>query len=292
MARAADIRGRMSELDFEMDERAPRFPAQRAPGRSPARAKARRPVLVTKGRVFAGLAVLIGGVIIANAVMFQTERHPAPMFKPVIKEATEFPIPPVRPEAYAKNAAFEAKPMAGLKPVNASAPVSAPVAATPPAAKPAPAPVSDTPTEALITEVQRELGKRGYYKGEPTGKIGPITTQAVRDFQFAQRVPVDGKVSEQLLRDVQAVRVTMKDELMDLVKRNAPEDKQSRTVLDVQRALNKAGYGPLTEDGQMGPSTKTALTRFEQDKKLPARGEPKGPVLRALASASGVTIAQ
>ncbi len=56
----------------------------------------------------------------------------------------------------------------------------------------------------------------------------------------------------------------------------AAEDKPNRTVLDIQRALNKAGYGPLTEDGQMGPSTKTALTKFETDRKLPPRGEPKG----------------
>lgn len=290
MARAEELRGRMSEHDFELDER-PKPRGPRSEGARVAQAQRgtkKRPKLITQGRVFASLAVLTGGVIIANAVLFQTERHPAPMFRPVIKEADQFPMPPVRSEAYAKNAAFEAKPMAGMRPM--ITPAAHSVAA--PAPQAAPRPVAESASEALITEVQRELGKRGYYKGEPTGKAGPLTTQAIRDFQFAQRLAVDGKASEQLLREVQSVRVTMKDELMDLVKRSGPDDKNQRTVMDVQRALNKAGYGPLTEDGQMGPSTKTALTRFEQDKKLPPRGEPKGPVLRALASASGVTIAQ
>jgi peptidoglycan hydrolase-like protein with peptidoglycan-binding domain len=293
---------RVSEHDFEMDDRParPRAHAVRASTTSlrddgPGRKASRRPKIITKGRIFASLAVLGGGIIIANAVLFQTERHPAPMFSPMTKQADAFPMPPVRPEAYGKNVAFEARPLAGVKPgqpaqqAAAPAPTPAPVSATP-AARPQPA--IEQPTEALLTEIQRELAKRGHYKGEPTGKMGPTTTQAIRDFQFAQRVAVDGKPSEQLLRDIMAVKVTMKDELMDLVKRASTDERPQRTVLDVQRALNKAGYGPISEDGQWGPSTRTALTRFEQDKKLPARGEPKGPVLRALASASGLTISQ
>jgi peptidoglycan hydrolase-like protein with peptidoglycan-binding domain len=292
-------KSRISEHDFELDERPARPRAHPSREALPSR-KAKAPKVITKGRILASLAVLGGGIIVANAVYFQTERHPAPMFKPVAKQADAFPMPPVRPEAYGKNVAFEARPIAGVKPgggANTPAPpqqaaVTTPQAARPAAPTPSPTPAADQPTEALITELQRELGKRGYYKGEPTGKVGPLTTQAIRDFQFAQRVAVDGKVSEQLLREVQAVRVTMKDELMDLVKRSGTDDRQQRTVLDVQRALNKAGYGPVSEDGQWGPSTRAALTRFENDKKLPPRGEPKGPVLRALASASGLTITQ
>lgn len=84
----------------------------------------------------------------------------------------------------------------------------------------------------------------------------------------------------------------MRDALIDLVRRSEGDEKPQKTVLDVQRALNKAGYGPLSEDGQIGPSTRAALVRFEQDRKLPPKGELKGPVLRALASASGIAIAQ
>ena len=46
------------------------------------------------------------------------------------------------------------------------------------------------------------------------------------------------------------------------------------------------------EDGQMGPSTRNALAKFEADRKLPLRGEAKGPVLKLLAATSGVAISQ
>ncbi len=240
----------------------------------------RRRGMVTKSRVLAGLACLFGGVIIVNAVALQSEKHPAPLFRTVAKPPEAFPLPPLRAEQTAvRTGATAPAPVAPGKP------------ASPDKAKTAVAPVGEA-SDALLAEIQRELGKRGYYKGEADGKPGPMTTQAIREFQFANRVAVDGKPSEALLKDVIAAKVTMKDELLDLVKRTSQDDKTTRTIADIQRALNKAGYGPLTEDGAMGPSTKQALAKFEADKKLPPRGEPRGPVLKVLASASGIAITQ
>jgi len=240
--------------------------------------------LFTRRNVLAALACLFGGAIVVNAVVMQNEKHPSPLFRTVAKAPEVFPLPPTRPESNpaVKSAAFAPAPMNAAKP------------ATPEKARPvavaAPAPET---SDILLAEIQRELGKRGHYKGEADGRPGPMTTQAIRDFQFSNRVAVDGKPSEALLRDIQASRVTMKDELLDLVKRTAAQDdKATKTVSDIQRALNKAGYGPLSEDGHMGPSTRQALAKFEADKKLPPRGEPKGPVLKVLASASGIPISQ
>jgi peptidoglycan hydrolase-like protein with peptidoglycan-binding domain len=156
---------------------------------------------------------------------------------------------------------------------------------------PNPAPANE-PTEALLSEIQHELAKRGFFKGEPDGKPGSRTTQAIRDFQFAQRVAIDGRPSEMLLRDIRATKTTMKDELMDLVRRASTEEAPAKTVRDIQRALNKAGYGPLKEDGQWGRSTRTALNKFEADNRLPQKGEPRGANIRTLASVTGVQIGQ
>lgn len=237
---------------------------------------------VTRKHVIAVLACLFGGAIVVNAVALQNEKHPAPMFRTVAKTqdtrtAEAFPVPPARQDA---NAAARSAPVA-----TGPAKVAAPDKTRPPAGA---LETGDT----LLGSIQQELAKRGYYKGDADGRPGPMTVQAIRDFQFAQRIPVDGKPSEALLKDVIAAKVTMKEELLDLVKRAGVDDKSTRTVADIQRALNKAGYGPLTEDGQMGPTTRSALAKFETDKKLPPRGEPKGPVLRVLASASGVPITQ
>lgn len=62
----------------------------------------------------------------------------------------------------------------------------------------------------------------------------------------------------------------------------ADAPKPDPSVIRVQRALAKLGYGPLKDDGLMGPGTKAAIERFERDRKLPVKGEAAGPTLRAL----------
>lgn len=260
---------------------------------------------LTRGRVFAGLGCLLCGVIAVNATLFQTEKHPAPMFRQLAKPAplTSLPLPPLRPE-------FREAAPERTQPVPAQAGVAK---ERPPFREKMASPAPNEASELLVTDIQTELARRGFYKGEPDGKLGPGTSKAIRDFQFAQRVVVDGVPSPALLSDIRAVRATMKDELLDLLKRSGAPDKSapavrkaesqrieppakiepekpSKTVSDVQRALNKAGYGPLVEDGRMGVGTKAALAKFEADRKLPTRGEPKGPVLRHLAQASGIKI--
>ena len=273
---------------FHDDNPAPAMRAERAPRAATPTPKAaakparlRRAGFLTRQNLMVGGTTLAGLAIILNAVMFQTERHPEPLFQPVAKAPVTLPVPPQRVD------------MAQAKPAEARAPAPRPAATPSPAERPRAAtpPALDT-SEALLGEIQRELAKRGFFKGEPDGKPGTRTTQAIRDFQFAQRVAVDGRPSEALLAEITATKTTMKDELMDLVRRASTEDAPPRTVRDIQRALNKAGYGPLKEDGQWGGATRTALTRFEQDNRLPMKGEPKGQNIRTLASVTGVQITQ
>ncbi|MEH3119342.1 MAG: peptidoglycan-binding domain-containing protein [Methylorubrum populi] len=64
--------------------------------------------------------------------------------------------------------------------------------------------------------------------------------------------------------------------------RKSDGPKPDPAVIRVQRALAKLGYGPLKDDGLMGPGTKAAIEKFERDRKLPVKGEAAGPTLRAL----------
>jgi hypothetical protein len=73
------------------------------------------------------------------------------------------------------------------------------------------------------------------------------------------------------------------------VNRAAPADPQ-RQVAGAQRALTKLGYGPLTADGLMGPATRTAIERFERDRRLTPTGELNPRTARELASASGLSL--
>lgn len=60
--------------------------------------------------------------------------------------------------------------------------------------------------------------------------------------------------------------------------------KPDANVAKAQRALSKLGYGPLKDDGMMGPGTKAALEKFERSAKLPVKGEASGRTLRELAA--------
>ena len=51
---------------------------------------------------------------------------------------------------------------------------------------------------------------------------------------------------------------------------------------EVQRQLSKRGYYKGPSDGEFGPATKSALTRFQQDNKLRATGRVDGATLKAL----------
>ena len=51
---------------------------------------------------------------------------------------------------------------------------------------------SETPQEIPIKQVQIALKKAGFYKGDIDGKQGPRTKEAIRVFQKAQGLKVDG----------------------------------------------------------------------------------------------------
>ena len=60
-------------------------------------------------------------------------------------------------------------------------------------------------------------------------------------------------------------------------------------VAAVQKALIKSGF-VLRADGVMGASTRQALERFEQERKLPVTGDLSPRTLRELSAQSGVAI--
>ncbi|MHC5832505.1 MAG: peptidoglycan-binding domain-containing protein, partial [Nostoc sp.] len=55
-----------------------------------------------------------------------------------------------------------------------------------------------------VRELQVRLRQLGYFKTNPTGKIGPITREAVIAFQRNYRLPVDGIANAQVLESVRS----------------------------------------------------------------------------------------
>ncbi len=215
-----------SDLDFVVAEEPRRKPraasVPKAQAARPPRANrfaalaflARRPARTLAGVTIAAVAT---GITL-NAVLFQTARHPAPLFgapgvtTAVLKPATP-PMPAPRPAALAPPAPAAPAPAAA-----ASAARSPEPAVTARAAEPAsPAPRKD-PIGALIkgeglaepvvpparvVAVQKALVKAGFVL-RADGAMGASTRQALERFEREHKLPVTGDLAPRTLRELAA----------------------------------------------------------------------------------------
>lgn len=210
-------------------------------------------------REFVGLVMATAATftIFVNALFLQKGPHPAPIF------ATRQPAP---------------VPMAPPRPQTAPAPVTV-----------AP-PVDNGPSRSqLIADIQRELNRRGYYDGAADGVWGARTDAAARDFAQATGVKINVEASDALLRAILsagAKRATAEpsprtnDPIAQLIAPN-------KRVLAVQRALADFGYGQIKPTGLYDPETRTAIEKFERDRRLPVTGQISERVVRELAAMTG-----
>jgi peptidoglycan hydrolase-like protein with peptidoglycan-binding domain len=223
-------------------------------------------------REFVGIvmATLATFVIFINALFMQKGPHPAPIFatRPVVKQAV--PLAPPRPQ-----------------PVQ-PAPVAAPVAA--------PAPAAADPAAnrvQIISDIQRELNKRGFYDGAIDGVWGARTDAAARDFAQAAGLQMNVESNEVLLQAIQSSNVRhavsaparSNDPIAALI---APPSKaSSNKVMAIQRALADFGYGQIKPTGVFDPATRVAIEKFERDRKMPVTGQISDRFVRELSSMTG-----
>jgi peptidoglycan hydrolase-like protein with peptidoglycan-binding domain len=212
-----------------------------------------------------GLFVLVvaAGAILANALYRQPGPHPAPIFsikpRPVASEPVGGVVPALpraRPEGL-----VTAKPEAGAR-----------------------------SRADIITDIQRELSRRGLYDGPVDGTVGAKTDAAIRDFETAAKLKPSSEPSEELLRAI--MRAPMKPEAAAPKAPARPDPiaeliAPSQRVIAVQRALNDFGYGPVKSTGNYGAETISAIQKFERDRKLPVTGQISPRLLRELAALTG-----
>ena len=209
------------------------------------------------------VAVLATGAILVNALFLQSGPHPAPLLKMTLAS-----VPP----ADATNAVTVPRP----RPVEAPAPKTA-------------APAAPRPPAEIITDIQHELGRRGFYDGAADGVFGPKTVSAVRDFEQAASLKPDAQPSEALLQSIlkssgdvvktrtAAAAPARSDAIGELL---AP----SKRIVDVQRMLAQFGYGQIRPTGFFDAETKSAIEKFERDRGLPVTGQVSDRLIKELAS--------
>jgi peptidoglycan hydrolase-like protein with peptidoglycan-binding domain len=234
--------------------------------------------------------------ILVNALFLQSGPHPAPLFK---------------------------APVSAVAAAEATNTVVALPRARP--AEPAPAKVEAlprTPAE-IMSEVQRELVRRGFYDGPIDGVHGPKTDAAIRDFEQAAGMKLSLQANEALLQTIvkssiaapktattaptapaapapaAAVSATTTGSAATVSAATASAAgaghsdaigdilASSRRVIGLQRALAQYGYGQIKATGTVDAETRAAIEKFERERRLPVTGQPSERVVRELAGLTG-----
>ena len=164
----------------------------------------------------------------------------------------------------------------------------------------------------LVEEVQSALASAGYYRASVDGKPGPATEAAVRAFQEAQGLTVDGAATPQLLAQLRqlaagemlspvpdAMAVASLEERMGRTSRPLVQDESTDMLEDplggsletlsedelvrrIQAGLNAAQVAELSADGIPGERTRAAIRTFEALEGLDVTGTPDPRILERL----------
>ena len=162
----------------------------------------RAPVLFGIGFLAFGCAV------VANAIVMQPSRHPAPLFAPPTRASVR-PTPPLPPERPAiqvsTKPAVEPDAIAERETIDrlstgklaARTTETGAISAMPPRA-----PDRPVQTDKGLVPVQQALIKGGYGPTKADGVLGPETRAAIERFERERRLPVTGGLSPKLMREL------------------------------------------------------------------------------------------
>jgi peptidoglycan hydrolase-like protein with peptidoglycan-binding domain len=226
--------------------------------------------------VLAGTGV--GLAIVVNALFLQSGPHPAPLFR-------SSPVPPAVPTDATSTAAVA---MPRPRPPEAATPKMSETTAP----KMELQAIARTPGETLA-EIQRELGRRGFYDGPIDGMHGPRTDSAIRDFEQAAGLKAGVQQNEALLQAILKSGATAAQPPRPPAPVSSRNDAiaellmPAKRVTAIQRALTQFGYGQIKPTGVVDNETRAAIEKFERDHKLPVTGQPSERLARELAVATG-----
>jgi len=242
------------------------------------------------------VAVVATGAILVNTLFLQSGPHPAPIFgsKSAASAANETKDAAVGALPRSRESAPVKGDFAGLKKAEPSK--SDPPAKTEP-------PGASRVASDVISDIQRELTRRGFYDGTIDGLPGPRTTSAIRHFEQTAGLKPGAEPNAALLRAIRSANAKVAKATTAGIApaRPAPPPSPppartdpindvlapSKRVVAVQRALADYGYGQIRPTGMLDRETKAAIERFERERKLPVTGAVSERVARELAAVTG-----
>ena len=141
-----------------------------------------------------------------------------------------------------------------------------------------------------VQQLQQALKAGGYDPGGADGVFGAKTAAAVRAFQQARGLTVDGIVGAQSRQTIAAMlEVSQYAGALSPTGPILRPDDRGEAVREIQAVLKSAGYDPGPVDGVYGPKTVAAVEEFQRKVGIGVDGKV-GPVTRrSLAALLGVT---
>ncbi|HYW20687.1 MAG TPA: peptidoglycan-binding protein [Nodularia sp. (in: cyanobacteria)] len=134
-----------------------------------------------------------------------------------------------------------------------------------------------------VKTLQQRLRVAGFYSSQVTGVFSPMTEEAVKQFQQAYKLDVDGIVGPATTRKLPPVGVGGKETptyLQTVNTDNLSTGNSGEAVRLLQQHLIQVGYLNGTADGYFGSQTADAVSRFQAANYLTASGIA-GPTTRA-----------
>lgn len=282
---------------------------------------------------------VVFGFVAANALWYQPGHHPSPFLRTRDEEnpngipgyrlasglGEQGNVTTFRIERQSE-APRPSAPPAAINPDEAPAlpALSAPTQAQAPTQTQVPTQAQTAPQgpSQLVTEIQRELARRGLYEGVADGMTGPRTTAAILFFEETVGMEQTGEPTTRVLSALKIDSATTvaaipkalpKDRpaaansggvALDPVAaaiRSAEADKPKAQavslttpkahapvtndmVAKIQQGLVNIAYADVKVDGMAGEQTRQAIRNFEKHYRLPETGEPSEAVLKKLKS--------
>lgn len=141
-----------------------------------------------------------------------------------------------------------------------------------------------------VKELQNLLQSKGLYRSTIDGIYGPLTADAVRQFQRQAKIQVDGIAGPQTFKALKVSGDSSKSNAK--AKSSSSSSKSSSIVLrpgsrgqavsDLQTQLKKLNYYHSTVDGKYGPLTTSAVRTFQINHNLQVDGIAGPQTLKAL----------
>lgn len=223
-----------------------------------------------------------------NALYFQKNGHPAPLFNnlSVASEQNVVPIEFVPPQRSTNTAKQISQPIPPAMPSNSFGPVTG------------------NPSAFFV---QSKLSELGYFKEKVDGYYGPKTAAAIREFEIKNGLTATGAISNGLVEALSIGRVAVPvpvstpnadphsevDPLLNIAQRavadtaiEPPEIVASELVAQIQAGLNSLGYDVGKIDGIQGEATSTAIRKFETFYNYDQTGEITHELLDMLKAAN------